>query len=180
MMYTIRTGKSTSPGDSFRIQRCCGKPPGTLRPGGVKERHQQEIPDSHAGLNCVNRVQAAERGAIEIRKSEPVARDCQTSTPVVNRGVIRRAGSLLFVAASLFAGVATAQQTITGVSGGALYKLIVPNPWNGQLVIYAHGAVDAGTPLALPNSPLELAAFQAISSQGFAIAMSSFGETGWA
>jgi pimeloyl-ACP methyl ester carboxylesterase len=97
-----------------------------------------------------------------------------------NRELIRRAGAFTFVAASLLMGVATAQQTITGVSGGALYSFTVPNPWNGQLVIYAHGTVAPGSPLALPNSPQELAAFQAIASQGFAIAVSSFGENGWA
>ena len=46
--------------------------------------------------------------------------------------------------------------------------------------MYAHGYAAVGTPLALPNTPLELAAFQAITSQGFALAMSSYAENGWA
>jgi pimeloyl-ACP methyl ester carboxylesterase len=85
------------------------------------------------------------------------------------------------IAASLCAGVATAQQTIDGVTAdGALYRFLVPSSWNGQLVVYAHGYVPAGDPIALPNSPIELAAFQAITSQGFAVAMSSYAENGWA
>ena len=85
------------------------------------------------------------------------------------------------IAASLCAGVATAQQTIDGVTAdGALYRFLVPSSWNGQLVVYAHGYVSAGDPIALPNTPIEQAAFQVITSQGFAVAMSSYAENGWA
>jgi hypothetical protein len=85
------------------------------------------------------------------------------------------------IAASLCAGVATAQQTIDGVTaGGALYRFLVPGSWNGQLVVYAHGYVSAGDPIGLPNTLIEQAAFQAITSQGFAVAMSSYAENGWA
>ena len=81
----------------------------------------------------------------------------------------------------ILTGVATAQQIIDGVAeDGALYRFIVPTTWNGQLVVYAHGYVAAGTPLALPNTPLELAAFQALTGEGFAVAMSSYAENGWA
>jgi len=89
--------------------------------------------------------------------------------------------SALFIVGSLLAGVAAAQQTITGVTAnGAQYRFIVPSPWNGQLVVYAHGAVPAGAPIALPNNPLELQMFAALASQGFAVAMSSYAENGWA
>jgi hypothetical protein len=102
------------------------------------------------------------------------------STVTRFRGVTRTIG-LLVIAANLCVGVATAQQVIDGVTAdGALYRFLVPSPWNGQLVVYAHGYVPAGSPLALPNTPIELAAFQAITSQGFAVAMSSYAENGWA
>src|SRR2546427_11125579 len=85
------------------------------------------------------------------------------------------------IAASLCASVATAQQTIDGVTAdGALYRFLVPSSWNGQLVVYAHGYVSAGDPIALPNTPIEQAAFQVITSQGVAVAMSSYAENGWA
>jgi pimeloyl-ACP methyl ester carboxylesterase len=83
--------------------------------------------------------------------------------------------------AGLCAGVATAQQVIDGVAAdGALYRFLVPNPWNGQLVVYAHGYVSPTAPLALPSTPLELGAFQALNNLGFAVAMSSYAENGWA
>jgi len=88
---------------------------------------------------------------------------------------------MLAAVVSLFVGTASAQQIINGVTAdGALYQFIVPNPWNGQLVVYSHGYVDRASPIALPNTPLELAAFQVITSQGFAVAYSSYAENGWA
>jgi hypothetical protein len=93
---------------------------------------------------------------------------------------MRAAGLLIITAVSACIGVATAQQIITGSSDGTLYEFIVPNPWNGQLVVYAHGYAAAGGPLALPNTPLELTMFQALASQGFAVAISSYRENGWA
>ena len=102
------------------------------------------------------------------------------STVTRFRGVIRTIG-LLAIAASLCVGVAAAQQVIDGVTAdGALYRFLVPSPWNGQLVVYAHGYVSAAAPIALPNNPLELAAFGAITSRGFAVAMSSYSQNGWA
>jgi pimeloyl-ACP methyl ester carboxylesterase len=99
---------------------------------------------------------------------------------VTFRLVLGRISALLIVA-PLLAGVAAAQQTITGVTAnGALYQFIVPSPWNGQLVIYAHGAVPVGAPIALPNNSLELQMFATLASQGFAVAMSSYAENGWA
>ena len=70
---------------------------------------------------------------------------------VAFRWIPSRISSLLIVA-GLLVGIAAAQQTITGVTAdGALYRFIVPSPWNGQLVVYAHGAVPAGAPIALPK-----------------------------
>src|SRR5262249_28865698 len=91
-----------------------------------------------------------------------------------------RASAIAAALAGMFAGVALGQQTIRGVRREVLCKFMVPNPWNGQLVLSADGGGGSGEPLALPNSPLELAAFQAVASQGFAIGMSSYGENGWA
>ena len=71
--------------------------------------------------------------------------------------------SALFIVASLLVGVAAAQQTIIGVTAnGALYQFIVPSPWNGQLVVYAHGAVPTGAPIGLPNNSLGVQMFAAL------------------
>jgi pimeloyl-ACP methyl ester carboxylesterase len=61
---------------------------------------------------------------------------------------------------------------------GSFYRLYMPANWNGKLVVYAHGTVYPFFPVALPA---EADAFAGIfGSQGFAVAMSSYKETGLA
>jgi pimeloyl-ACP methyl ester carboxylesterase len=74
----------------------------------------------------------------------------------------------------------TISQTFTGKAGDALYQFVVPQSWNGQLILYAHGYADAATPIALPNTPEELQIFQAVTNQGFALAITSYSQNGWA
>lgn len=74
----------------------------------------------------------------------------------------------------------TITQTFSGNAGGALYQFIVPQPWNGQLVLYAHGYAEVSTPIALPNTPAEQQIYQALTSQGFALAITSYSQNGWA
>ena len=88
--------------------------------------------------------------------------------------------SLMLALCTLFAAGASAQQTITGSKDGALYEFLVPHPWNGQLIVYAHGYVDPASPVAIPNSPPEQQIYQALTSQGFAIAITSYSQNGWA
>ncbi len=72
-------------------------------------------------------------------------------------------------------------QTLSGTTGsGAQYQIIIPKPWNGQLVVYAHGYADISAPIAIPNTDPELQIYQAFASQGFAVAISSFSQNGWA
>jgi pimeloyl-ACP methyl ester carboxylesterase len=71
-------------------------------------------------------------------------------------------------------------QTFNGSAGGALYQFIVPQSWNGQLIVYAHGYADPAAPIALPSTPEEQQIFQAAASQGFALAISSYSQNGWA
>src|SRR5262245_41409162 len=64
------------------------------------------------------------------------------------------------------------------VGPGALYRLDVPEHWNGDLVIYVHGYTEeSGAPVALPaidylRGPL--------LARGFALATSSFSSNGYA
>jgi len=71
-----------------------------------------------------------------------------------------------------------ATQVIDGSTGpGSLYRFVVPAGWNGSLLIYAHGYVAPGDPVALPA---EADLFQGLLvPQGFALAYSSFSENGW-
>jgi len=63
---------------------------------------------------------------------------------------------------------------------GALYQICTPVliPWNGELVVYAHGYAAPGTPAALP-AEVELLA-PAFTLPGRALAATSFRESGFA
>lgn len=97
-------------------------------------------------------------------------------------GALILAGSVL---ALLGAAVrpAAAQTTITeGAAGdGALYGIAMPAAWNGDLVVYAHGIVDPGAPVALPGAQ---DGFNVLRTRwtdlGYAVVYSSFSENGYA
>jgi pimeloyl-ACP methyl ester carboxylesterase len=91
----------------------------------------------------------------------------------------------VFLAVFIFSSVLTvaapalADEIVNGTFGpGALYRLVRPTVWNGGLVIYAHGFVLPDQPLAIP--PDAELAITLLTSQGFAVAASSFSENGWA
>ena len=70
---------------------------------------------------------------------------------------------------------------ITGETGpGALYAFFVPNNWNGDVVYYAHGIVDAALPISLPTGDGFPEVRDALGPLGYAVAYSSFSENGWA
>ena len=73
--------------------------------------------------------------------------------------------------------LAIASSEITGsTDGGAFYKIIVPDPWNGDLVIWNHGFSLA--PPAPVNDLGPLAELQLL--EGYAVAASSYQQAGWA
>jgi pimeloyl-ACP methyl ester carboxylesterase len=95
---------------------------------------------------------------------------------------------LLIVAAALAVAVpaATAAPTeLTGELNGAAYKIVVPDNWNGTLVVHAHGYSDAAdhpgevenrSAPATPDPELE----PFLLGQGYAIAGSAYKSNGWA
>lgn len=77
---------------------------------------------------------------------------------------------------------ATAQTTvIEGRTGpGSAYGMAMPADWNGSLVVYAHGIVDPGAPLALPTTQDGFSALRTQwTDRGYAVAYSSFSENGY-
>lgn len=71
--------------------------------------------------------------------------------------------------------------TYEGVFGGEnLYGVLVPEEWNGELVVYAHGFVDAGEPLTLPEKDNVAEIRDAVVELGFAFAYCSYRENGMA
>jgi pimeloyl-ACP methyl ester carboxylesterase len=80
------------------------------------------------------------------------------------------------------AGLAFAQQHVEGSIGpGSLYVLDLPEAWNGDLVVYAHGIVDPALAVQLPSSQDGFDRIRAtLLARGFAVAASSFSENGFA
>lgn len=68
---------------------------------------------------------------------------------------------------------------ISGTTGrGALYEIAMPTgPWNGELVVYAHGIVAPGEPVSLPDV---VALREMLTSRGFALVYSSYSVNGFA
>lgn len=79
-------------------------------------------------------------------------------------------------------GVAAAQSHYAGEIGpGSSYEIDVPAAWNGDLVIYAHGIVQASQPVVPPTLQDGYAAIRtALLARGYAVAASSYSSNGWA
>lgn len=69
-----------------------------------------------------------------------------------------------------------AQHEEGNVGPGALYSFDVPASWNGMLVLYVHGYTPPTAPVAMPSGQLR----DFLLQQGFAVAISSFSENGYA
>jgi pimeloyl-ACP methyl ester carboxylesterase len=67
------------------------------------------------------------------------------------------------------------------IGPGSTYEIDVPAVWNGGLVLYAHGLVQADLPVVSPSELPEFAVIRtALLSSGFALAASSYSTNGWA
>jgi hypothetical protein len=72
-------------------------------------------------------------------------------------------------------------------ASGSIYRICMPSgtdaPYNGMLVVWAHGFQDAGTPVGIPEDQLCVNDFcipEVINSLGFAFATNSYRKTGMA
>ena len=78
-----------------------------------------------------------------------------------------------------FANPTAVDEVVNGQLGpGALYRLVRPANWNGSLVLYAHGFVPKSEPVAFAAEGNLIISL--LAPQGFAVALSSFSENGWA
>lgn len=66
----------------------------------------------------------------------------------------------------------------SGTLGEAPYRIDVPDPWNGELVILARGFEPVGTPRTSPMPANE--ATSVFLSRGYAVAQSGYSSQGWA
>lgn len=69
---------------------------------------------------------------------------------------------------------------VTGEIAGAKYAFFVPDEWNGDLVLYAHGFIDPAQPIALPTADQIEPFRDALLGLGYAIGYSSFSKNGLA
>lgn len=91
-----------------------------------------------------------------------------------------RAGVTTRVAALTAAAAPATPTVVTGtLASGAAYKIEVPAPWNGTLVLYSHGYVAPGQPNPATDvgDPVTGAW---LLGHGYALAGSSYSSTGWA
>ena len=70
---------------------------------------------------------------------------------------------------------ATETTTLWGVHGGAGYRIEVPDNWNGDLVLYAHGFRGAGLELTVSNPSIRAY----LIANGYAWAASSYATNGY-
>src|SRR3954469_23281410 len=77
---------------------------------------------------------------------------------------------------------AYAQAHFEGATGpGSQFEIDVPANWNGDLVLYAHGIVQASVPVTPPTTQDGYAVLRSHAlAAGFAVAASSYSSNGWA
>ncbi|MGE3073326.1 MAG: hypothetical protein AB7N24_04475 [Dehalococcoidia bacterium] len=68
-------------------------------------------------------------------------------------------------------------KTSFGVIDGASYAIEMPDNWNGELVLYAHGFAGFGTEVSVQTPPSSLRKY--LISNGFAWGASSYSENGY-
>ena len=75
-----------------------------------------------------------------------------------------------------------AQTHFAGAIGpGSTYEIDVPAVWNGALVVYGHGLVQADQPVVPPTAQAGYNQIRgALLATGFAVAASSYSSNGWA
>src|SRR5262245_61425233 len=69
----------------------------------------------------------------------------------------------------------TTTERLWGVQGGAGYRIEVPENWNGELVLYAHGFRGNGLELTISNPPIR----RYLIEHGYAWAASSYATNGY-
>jgi hypothetical protein len=72
------------------------------------------------------------------------------------------------------------EEVIGDIGPGSKYGMWVPENWNGDLVLYAHGFIDSEAPIGLPTGDGVLRLRAGLLDLGYAVAYSSYSENGLA
>ncbi|WP_322795573.1 serine aminopeptidase domain-containing protein [Tepidiforma sp.] len=130
-------------------------------------------------------------GACSDAAAPPAATPAATSTPAAEaetRAPASPSPAAAFRPLGTSAGVATTPRDPAfsalpgasahyGILGRAAYRIEIPDAWNGELVLYAHGFAGFGTEVAVENPPRALR--EHLIAGGFAWAASSYSENGY-
>lgn len=94
---------------------------------------------------------------------------------------MRRLAIIVVAVGTLLAGTAVqglAETDVSGSTAQSSYRIVVPDAWNGDLVIWNHG-FDLDPPG--PGADLDLGPLAELQlAQGYAVAASSYQQNGWA
>jgi len=100
------------------------------------------------------------------------------------RGIMKHTAKYcsFLIVALLVAGSAIAvPRVIEGETGsGSFYQITVPDNWNGDLVVYAHGIIEPFMPIGLPVKDHIEALRDMLAANGYAVAYSSYSANGFA
>src|SRR3954451_17657650 len=111
-------------------------------------------------------------------------RDKEDPSMPLSRTVCRAIARVVLLTAAFggATGTAYAQAHFEGATGpGSRFEIDVPANWNGDLVLYAHGIVQASSPVALPTTADGYAILRSHAlDAGFAVAPPSYSTNGWA
>mgnify|MGYP005837220075 CR=1 FL=1 len=99
-----------------------------------------------------------------------------TAPPPSYRPLGTSAGITTTAADPAFEPVAGARASY-GILDRAAYRIEIPENWNGELILYAHGFAGFGTQVAVENPPRALREY--LIANGFAWAASSYSENGY-
>jgi dienelactone hydrolase len=128
---------------------------------------------------------SGETGAVQTAVASEVAGDgataaptqpAATPTPAPPRQLGTPAGVATTARAPDFEALAGAKAYF-GELGNAVYRIEIPDDWNGDLVLWAHGYRGPGTEVYVDNPPGALR--RALLEDGFAWAASSYSENGY-
>ncbi len=96
------------------------------------------------------------------------------------KGIVKPVVVSLTIAAAA-ASVVAQPQVIEGETGsGAQYQITMPEAWNGDLVVYAHGIIEPFMPVGLPVKDDIQALRDMLMDSGYAVAYSSYSANGFA
>ncbi len=134
-------------------------------------------PAAIAGLTIVMAValgQGDGRVAAQQPGASPTASPVATPTPVVN-AALGTASSLPWLIVDPAFTAAPGAEAFWGILGRAAYRIEVPDNWNGELVMYAHGYAGEQSFLNVQTPPIRSHLIQ----QGYAWAASSYQQNGY-